>query len=377
MVNGLWTTDNEKMSDLHYYIALNLLPDIGPVTFRRLISALGTPENIFRANSQELKKISGIGENRAKSISTFSQWDRVKNELRKAEQNNIRIISVSDDNYPESLKRIYDAPPVIYLKGTLAEIDKYAVAMVGSRSATPYGIQTAEKISYKLASSGLTIVSGMARGIDTASHRGAIDAGGRTIAVLGSGIDVPYPAANRDLMETIMYSGAVISEFPMGTPPLRENFPRRNRIISALSLGVIAVEAAPGSGSLITAKYALEQNKEVFAVPGNIISRNSKGTNTLIKNGAKLVETADDVIEELWPQIKGVLKEDNLTNEKTMDSMNNDEKTIYGSLTNGPMHIDSIIRDMNMPSGRTLSTLLGLELKGMIRQAEGKLFSLN
>ena len=249
--------------------------------------------------------------------------------------------------------------------------------MVGSRNATSYGIETAEKISRKLASSGLTVVSGMAMGIDTASHKGALDAGGRTIAVLGSGIDVPYPAANRNLLETVSYSGAIISEFPLGTPPLRENFPRRNRIISALSLGVIAVEAAPGSGSLITAKYALEQNREVFAVPGNIISRNSKGTNTLIKNGAKLVETADDVIEELRPQIKGILKEDNISAKKTVASMNEDEKTVYGSICDGPMHIDNIIRDANMSSGRTLSTLLGLELKGIIKQVEGKHFSLN
>ncbi len=365
------------MSDLHYWLALNFIPKIGPVYARKLLSVFGSPENIFQMSSGELRSIGGIGESRAMSIAGFNQWEMVQKEIEKAEASNIRLISLNDSAYPQGLKHIYDAPILLYVKGSLSEADKYSVAMVGSRNATDYGIRTAEKISHKLAASGLTVVSGMARGIDTACHKGALNAGGRTIAVLGSGLDVPYPSRNAGLMKTIESSGAVISEFPLGTKPGRENFPRRNRIISALSLGVIVVEAALDSGSLITVRYALEQNREVFAVPGNITSRNSKGTNDLIRKGAKLVESAEEVIEDLRPQIKGILKEDRLTADKMMHSINEDEKLVYNSLNNSPKHIDSIIREINMPTGKALSTLLNLELKGIIRQADGKNFFLN
>jgi DNA processing protein len=365
------------MSDLQYWIALNLVPDIGPVLSGNLLSTLGSPEDIFRASFKELKNVNGIGESRAGKIAGFDRWDRVRKEIDTAQENNIRIIACNDPAYPEGLKRIHGTPPVIYVRGNLADMDKYAVGMVGSRNATAYGTQAAEKISRKLAASGLTIVSGMARGIDTVSHRGALDAGGRTIAVLGSGLDVPYPFSNRELMENIEYSGAVISEFPLGTQPIKENFPRRNRIISALSLGVIVVEATLDSGSLITVRYALEHGKEVFAVPGSINSVNSRGTNDLIKKGASLIESADEVIDELRPQINGILREEKVNTESQMDSMSEDEKKIYGSLSNGPKHIDSIIREINLTTGSALSTLLNLELKGIVRQAEGKHFTLN
>jgi DNA processing protein len=364
------------MSDLLYWLALNSLSDIGPVIAKRLLSNFGSPENIFNMSSGELKKVEGVGENRVKSIAGFNRWGSIQKEIDNAEKNRVKLITIHDSAYPEGLKHIHNAPLVLYVKGALTDADKFAVAIVGSRTSTNYGIQIAESMSHKLTLSGLTVVSGMARGIDTASHKGAIKAGGRTVAVLGSGIDVPYPARNRGLMKEIESSGAVISEFPLGTLPNKENFPKRNRIISALSFGVIVIEATLDSGSLITVGYALEQGKEVFAVPGNITSKNSKGTNDLIKKGAKLVESAEEVIAELRPQLKGVLMEDRLNSVKTLPTMNDDEKVIFSCLSNEPKHIDSIIREMNIATGRALSLLLNLELKGIVKQIEGKHFSL-
>jgi len=365
------------MSDLKYWLALNLIPDVGPVSAGRLLSAFGNPENIFRMPVNELRQVQDIGDNRARNIAGFSDWARLDKEIEKAEKNSIRLIPKNDGAYPETLKRIHGAPIVLYVRGALSESDKYAIAMVGSRTATDYGMKTAEKISHRLSSCGLTVISGMARGIDSSSHRGALKAGGRTVAVLGTGLDLPYPSENRKLMDEISSSGAVISEFPFSTPPNRENFPRRNRIISALSLGVIVIEAALDSGSLITVAYALEQGREVFAVPGNITSRNSKGTNDLIKKGAKLIESAEEVLDELKHQIKGVLREEKIKSVKSPPVLSDDEKIIYSSLSSEPKHIDSIIRDIKIPTSKALSLLLNLELKGIVRQLQGKHFSLN
>jgi DNA processing protein len=365
------------MSDLKYWLALNFIPDVGPVLSGRLLSAFGSPENILQMSVKELKQVEDIGENRARKIVSFNQWKTVQEEIEKAEKNNVLLITRNDRAYPEMLKRIHGAPLILYVKGGLNDADKYAVAMVGSRTSTHYGMQIAEKMSHKLSSSGLTVVSGMARGIDSASHRGVLKSGGRTIAVLGAGIDVPYPPENRKLLEEIASSGAVISEFPFGTLPNKENFPRRNRIISALSLGVIVIEAALDSGSLITVAYALEQGKEVFAVPGNITSKNSKGTNDLIKKGAKLIESAEEVLEELRPQIKGILSEEKTCMEKAPPAMTDDEKALYIYLSSEPKHIDAIIREINIPTSKALSILLALELKGVVRQMQGKNFSLN
>ena len=217
----------------------------------------------------------------------------------------------------------------------------------------------------------------MAMGIDAASHKGALSAGGRTIAVLGSGVDVPYPSSNRGLMRAIVPKGAVISEFPLGTPPSRENFPVRNRIISALSLGVIVIEASLDSGSIITVGYALEQGKDVFAVPGNITSGTSRGTNDLIKKGAKLVESAEEVIDELSPQIRGILKEERLSSEDVGSGLSDDEKRLLSNLSVEPKHIDLIVREAEIATGKALSLLMTLELKGVIRQTEGKHFAIN
>lgn len=365
------------MSDLKYWLALNSLPDVGPVLARKLLTVFGNPENIFRLSVDELKRVENIGENRARSIVGFKQWDMIQREIDGAMTIDAKLITIKDKAYPQALRNLHDAPPVLYVKGEIKDCDRYALAIVGSRASTSYGIRVAEKLSYEIAAYGLTIISGLARGIDAASHKGALRAGGRTVAVLGSGIDVPYPPENRGLMDAITSSGAVISEFPLGTKPFKENFPRRNRIISSLSLGILVVEAAVDSGSLITVGYALEQGKEIFAVPGNIISKNSKGTNDLIKKGAKLVESAEEVIDELRPQIKGILREEKIMSGKPRPEISGEEAVLYKYLSHDPVHIDEIVRGTKIPSGKALSILLNLELKGIISQTEGKLFYLN
>ncbi|MBC8414535.1 MAG: DNA-protecting protein DprA [Nitrospira sp.] len=364
------------MSDLRYMLALNFLPELGPVLISRLLAAFGTPEGVFNASYTELTRVDGIGKTRALAVAGFNNWDRIQREMDIASANNIQILHINAPEYPESLRRIHAAPLILYIRGRLQADDKYAVAMVGSRRASAYGMNLAEKMAVKLASSGLTVVSGMARGIDTACHRGALK-GGRTIAVLGSGLDVPYPASNVGLMKNIMKSGAVISEFPFGTSPLRENFPRRNRIISALSLGVIVVEAALDSGSLITVRYALEQNKDVFAVPGNVNSVNAKGTNDLIKKGARLVESADEVIDELGSQLRGLMKCDVQALKRKLPELSAEETAIFSFINEEPKHIDTLVRASEINISKALSLLMSLELKGAIRQTDGKCFMLN
>lgn len=360
------------MPDPKFWIALSDVPDIGPVTAKKLLAIYKKPEAVFKAPYKELANIRGIGPAKAKNIKGYSSWERIDNQLEKLDATGIKIITFSNKDYPETLKNIEDAPIALYIKGTIQKEDRYAVAVVGSRNYSPYGKLAAEKLSSELSSMGFTIVSGMARGIDTLAHTAAINSGGRSIAVLGSGIDVPYPPENRGLMEKLSASGCVISEFPPGTPPERENFPKRNRIISGLSLGVLVVEATADSGSLITASCALEQGKEVFAVPGNINSVNSKGTNDLIKKGAKLAQSAEDVIEELAPVLRGYIR----TREKANIELSVEEKRLCDIMTAEPKHVDMLSRESKMPAQKVLGILLSLELNGIAKQAEGKKFFL-
>ena len=360
------------MADLRYWIALSVVPDIGPVYARKLLSMFKTPEKIFDAEMDDLLSLEGIGINRAKSIKEFSLWEVVDKQIKVLEEKDINIVSLHGFSYPEMLREIEDAPVVLYMKGDLQPQDRYAIAIVGSRKPTPYGTSVAENISGELASMGFTIVSGMARGIDSISHKGALRAGGRTIAALGSGLDVPYPSENKGLMDKIAVSGCVISEFPPGTSPDRENFPRRNRIISGLSLGVLVIEATSDSGSLITTGYALEQGREVFAVPGNITASNSVGTNELIKRGAILTRRAEDIVEELAPVLKGFIR----SKEKAKIEVTDEEKNLCNILSGEPKHIDSISRESGLPTSKVLEILLGLELKGAIKQTMGNRFCL-
>ncbi|MBI3377677.1 MAG: DNA-protecting protein DprA [Nitrospirae bacterium] len=360
------------MSDPKFWIALSDVPDIGPVTARKLLAIYKKPEAVFKAPYKELANIRGIGPAKAKNIKGYSEWGKIDVQLKKLDAGGIKIVTFSNKDYPETLKNIVDAPIVLYIKGTIQKEDRYAVAIVGSRKYSSYGKLAAEKLSSELSSMGFTIVSGMARGIDTLAHTAAINSGGRSIAVLGSGIDVPYPPENRGLMEKLAASGYVISEFPPGTSPERENFPKRNRIISGLSLGVLVVEATADSGSLITASCALEQGKEIFAVPGNINSVNSNGTNELIKKGAKLAQSAEDVIEELAPVLKGYIR----TREKANIELPVEEKRLCDIMTAEPKHVDMLSRESKMPAQKVLGILLSLELKGIVKQAEGKKFFL-
>lgn len=360
------------MSDPKFWIALSDVPDIGPVTARKLLAIYKKPEAVFKAPYKELANIRGIGPAKAKNIRGYSEWGKIDAQLKKLDATGIKIVTFSNKDYPETLKNIEDAPIVLYIKGIIQKEDRYAVAIVGSRKYSPYGKLAAEKLSSELSSMGFTIVSGMARGIDTLAHTAAINSGGRSIAVLGSGIDVPYPPENRGLMEKLAASGCVISEFPPGTPPERENFPKRNRIISGLSLGVLVVEATADSGSLITANCALEQGKEVFAVPGNINSVTSNGANELIKKGAKLVQSAEDVIEELAPVLKGYIR----TREKANIELSVEEKRLCDIMTAEPKHVDMLSRESKMPAQKVLGILLSLELNGIAKQAEGKKFFL-
>jgi DNA processing protein len=359
-------------SDLRYWVALSVLPDIGPVLSKKLISFFKTPEKIFDADIDDLLSLEGIGINRARNIKGFSNWDIIDNQIKVSKDCGITIVNFQDPLYPEMLREIEDAPTVFYIKGDIQQQDRYAIASVGSRKPSPYGTSVAESIAEELASMGFTIVSGMARGIDSISHKGALRAGGRTIAVLGSGLDVPYPPENRGLMDKIAGSGCLISEFPPGTPPDKENFPRRNRIISGLSLGILVIEATCDSGSLITAGYALEQGREVFAVPGNITSHASEGTNELIKRGAILTRKADDIVEELAPVLKGFIR----SREKSRIEITDEENSLCNFLSGEPKHIDIISRESGLSTSKALELLLGLELKGAIRQTAGNRFLL-
>jgi DNA processing protein len=360
------------MEDLTYWIALSMVPDIGPVGARKLLTVFGKPKNIFDAGFDALTAVEGIGLQRAINIKAFSSWKEVEDKIQVMGKRGIKAVLIGEPSYPEMLKEIGDAPVILYTKGEIQPQDRFAIAIVGSRKLTHYGASAAEDISGNLAFMGFTVVSGMARGVDSICHKGALKAGGRTIAVLGSGPDVPYPPENKTLMDKIADSGGVVSEFPPGTPPDKENFPRRNRLISGLSLGVLVIEATAGSGALITARYALEQGREVFAVPGNITSSNSEGTNELIKKGAVLTRRAEDIVEELAPVLKGFIR----ARDKIKIEITDEEKGICNLLSGEPKQIDVIFRESGLPASKALGILLGLELKGAVKQITGKRFYL-
>ena len=312
----------------------------------------------------------GIGEQLAGMIKGADVRGKVQGELRLIEELNISIVTLGDPSYPNNLRQIYDPPPLLYVRGDMEPGDDLAVSIVGSRLTSNYGRITTERIAADLARHGATIVSGMARGIDSAAHRGALSAGGRTIAVLGCGVDIVYPPENRRLFEEIIAHGAVVSEFPLSTPPDGVNFPRRNRVISGLSLGVVVVQANARSGSLITARLALEQNRDVFAVPGNVGMAGSRGTNRLIKQGAKLIESAEDILEEILPRFQHQVPE----SKDRKPSLEEKEERVYQLLENDPVHIDSIIALTGMSASHVSAILLQLELKGLVQQLSGKQF---
>lgn len=362
----------ESIPDIRYWIALSQLPDVGPVRAKNLLSVFGSPERIFSAGPGSMPGSQGIWSRIALNIQEFSGWEAIEKQIAIMAHQNIRAVPYSDPSYPEMLRSVEDAPVVLYQKGGFLREDRYAIAVVGSRKPTDYGVSVAGRLSEDLASMGFTIVSGMARGIDSLCHRGALKAGGRTVAVLGSGLDIPYPPENKSLMEKIALQGCVISEFPPGTRPEKENFPKRNRLISGIALGTLIVEATDNSGSLITAEYALEQGREVFAVPGNVTCVNAQGTNTLIRRGAILVRKAEDILEELAPLLKGFLK----LQDRAARDITEEEKRLCDLLSGEPKQVDTIARESGLPASKVLGVLLGLELKGAVRQITGKRFYL-
>ena len=354
--------------EIKYWLALGRARGIGNLTYKALIDELREPESVFEAPLKRLEEIPDIGKRLALSIKGFKDWEWVEKETDLIKKHAVKFLTIRDSDYPELLLSIPDPPPYLYVKGTICKEDSNALAVVGTRLPTPYGIAATEKICRELAGCcGITIVSGMARGIDSAAHRGAIAAKGKTIAVLGSGIDVIYPPENKGLYKDIASNGAVISEFPMGTPPLAANFPQRNRIISGLAMGVLVAEASLRSGSLITARLALDYGREVFALPGSITSSRSKGTNKLIKDGAKLVEDTRDILEELRIPYKAG------TEITSSERLSAEEEKIM-NLLDEPCVIDSIIQKTGLPASKVSSVLLNMELKGLIQQQAGKQF---
>jgi DNA processing protein len=360
--------------EVFYWLALSLTPGIGSTLMRRLLDRFNTPEAVFHAPMKELSKIEGLGEKVAQEIRKGPLEKVVERELSLLREVGGRVITLKDEEYPKRLKDIYDPPALLYVRGELKKEDEFAISIVGSRKTTPYGRWFTEKVSQELARHGVTIVSGMARGIDSLAHWGAISGGGRTIAVLGCGVDVIYPSENRNLFAKMIDRGAILSEFPMGSPPEGGHFPRRNRIISGLSLGVVVVQASEKSGSLITAGYALEQGREVFAVPGNVGTESSRGTHRLIKEGAKLVESSEDILEEILPQWRGE-RETTPKVEIPRPDLTEEEKVLYEFLSETPLHIDVMIRESRLDPGKVSSLLLNLELKGLVSQWPGKCFS--
>lgn len=370
--------------NLTYWLALARIDGLGVRTAHKLIAHFGSPQAAYMASLTELESC-GLSAQVAQAIFAQSGMRDAERELEATSKAGCQLVTLSSDEYPPLLREISDAPLVLYVLGDASLLSRHAVAMVGSRRPTAYGSSVAHRLASDLAQRGLVVVSGLARGIDSASHRGALEGGGKTIAVLGSGIDVIYPRENKSLAKKIMESGAVISEFPLGTGPTPQNFPIRNRIISGLALGVVIVEAAEYSGSLITARLALEQNREVFGVPGNITSAQSFGPNHLIKQGAKLVDQWIDVVEEFPAAIRMQLLPAGETSEGKPaaaetpslfeTSLSPDQKAVYESLrADEALFVDSVFGSVPLPHPRVLVALLELEMTGMIRQLPGKNF---
>jgi DNA processing protein len=405
-----------------YWLALRRVHGAGPRTCRLLLERFGSAEQIFKATEEEITT-AGVGRNVARAIAGFNDFAPLEKELCELPRLGARVVRWTDADYPPNLKQIADPPPYLIARGLLEANDTACVAVVGARAASEAGLRMAQRLGFELAAHGFVVVSGLARGIDGAAHRGALEAGGRTIAVLGCGIDVAYPPEHRGLADTIVERrGAILSELPLGTAPLPENFPSRNRILSGLALGVVIVEAAEKSGSLITARMALEQDRQVFAVPGSPLSGKTRGSNRLLREGAVLVECVEDVIEDLAPQMAGQMAGkrtgpaafqsthaaaatmkaqtaamqplseaagvmDLASQSRTAiaadrsaglaEEMTKQAQTILSCLTDvQKLHVDAVIETCQLPPQTVLNLLLELELRGLVVQHPGKLFTL-
>ena len=362
-----------RMDSREAYIALNLIENVGPARLRRLEEAFGDPVSILQASRSRLLQVEGIGEETATSISEWRSQVDLDGELRRADEFGCRIITRLDPEYPSSLKEIYDPPIVLYVKGTLLPQDNRGVALVGSRQTTSYGMEVARKIGYQLSYAGVTVVSGGARGIDTGAHLGALAAKGRTIAVLGTGINLVFPAENSELFRRIPESGALVTQFPFNRSADKQSFPIRNRIVAGMTLGTVVVEANLTSGALITANFATDYGRQVFAVPGRIDSPRSRGCHELIKKGAKLCEGVEDILSEfeyLFPSMPASTPAPGVSAPLT-----DNEQRVWEALAGGEeQSTDQVIHATGLAPGAVSVALLSLELKRRVQQLPGKLF---
>lgn len=364
--------------DILYLIWLCLQKNLATIRIGRLIDHFGTAKNVYENNDiLEYTAVDGIGIDTAYAIMKNKDLTEADRILEFTEKNNIGLVSYWSASYPQKLRQIYGAPPMLYYKGEnlFSEEQAPSIAIVGSRKSSPYGISMAKSIASELSGYGVNIVSGLARGIDAAAHRAAVDCGGLTTGVLGCGIDVIYPSSNRDLYMRIQDSGGMIlTEFSPGTSAVSANFPQRNRIISGICDGVIVVEAAQSSGSLITAHYALEQGRDVYAVPGNVNSEQSRGTNSLIRQGARLITCANDVIEDMYDMLRGMYPPGEEKN--THRELDKDESAVYNAISSGNNTVNAVSKCLNMPIGTVMGIVSTLEIEGIIASDMGALYIL-
>lgn len=360
------------------WVALGRVKGLGCVGFKKLADYFDNPTQAFSASAAELAEIPGLDREAIEGLRTFSEWAEVEREVRRVLDSDVSILPFTAPEYPFRLRMISDPPPFLYVKGELLPDDDRAVAVVGSRSASEYGLRVTREICRGLATLGFAVVSGMARGIDGEAHGSALSVGGRTLAVLGSGVDVIYPPEHEGLYRDLCARGAIVSELPMETPPFSFNFPSRNRLISGLSLGVVVVEATEKSGSLITAGLALEQGREVFAVPGEAGASRSRGTHRLIRQGAKLVESVQDIVEEIAPQLAGRAGTLRGASERPLPpELSGESRKIYELVLSHPLQIDEVIQKSGFSAAKVSEVLLELEIRGVLKQLPGKRFVVN
>ena len=361
------------------WLALRGIPGVGPVLFHRLLQAFGDPAQVFQVPAKDLHAVRGVSHSLAKAILAFRDWDRIEAHLSRLRSFGAAIFTLDDPGYPLRLKEIPVPPPLIFVKGEIKPEDSLALAIVGTRGASYYGLKACRLLARELGRRGLTVVSGLARGIDTAAHQGALEGGGRALAVLGCGLDVVYPSENRELYIRIQEQGALITEYPLGTPPEAHNFPRRNRLISGLALGVLVVEAGAKSGANITAHCALEQGREVLAVPGPITAPTSQGPHRLIQEGAKLVQDVEDILAELpgeAPPVQTAAGTGQEAPARPRPVLFRVDDPLLPLLGAEPLQLEELVQASRLPAPEVLSRLTLLELQGLVRELPGKCFVL-
>ncbi len=368
------SADSQDDESLLAALALSLITGIGPHLQASLLQSFGSAENVLRQSVESLLSVNGIGPQVASRIVSGNHRNAAADMLSRCKDLEVDLLRKGHASYPRGLANVNDSPAILYARGKLLPQDELAIAIVGSRRCTAYGRRQAERLAGSLVRAGFTIVSGLARGIDGAAHRGALNAGGRTIAVMATGVKDIYPPEHAELALSIVKNGAIVSEFPLDQPPRPGLFPQRNRIISGLSLGVIVVEATRNSGALYTARHALEQGREVFAVPGNVDSLASEGSHDLIRDGVTLIRNVDDVLQELGPLAKPTTsKEATAVHDPREMSLNPQEKEILNHISSSPIHVEDVLRATQLELSRVLSTITVLEMKRFIRRLPGNM----